>query len=104
MLISSCYATKLTLAKVSTQPVLPLQAKDRKRKRPQESEERPTPPKPVQKRPRTSPVGIAVVHTFDQSAADGATNNKINPIEYRIRDGRWPKGYFRTRRPDKERS
>ena len=96
MLISSCYATKLTQVQFPQNLSTPLQAKDRKRKRSQETEDPlfRIPAKPLQKRPRTSLASSAVKDTISQEAASGVGENKVNPIDHWRKEGHWPKEYF----------
>ena len=96
MSISSCYATKLTQVQFPQNLSTPLQAKDRKRKRPQEAEDPPfrIPAKPLQKRLRTSLTSSAVKDTIGQEVTSGVSENKVNPIDYWTRRGSWPKKYF----------
>ena len=96
MSISSCYATKLTQVQFPQNLSTPLQAKDRKRKRSQETEDPlfRIPAKPLQKRPRTSLASLAVKDTISQEAASGVGENKVNPIDHWRKEGHWPKEYF----------
>jgi hypothetical protein len=64
---------------------------DRKRKRLQEFKD-PTsraPGKPLQKRLR-----ISVADTINREAASADTKSEVNPTEYWIQNGSWPKEYF----------
>ena len=92
MLLSFCYAIKLTQVKFPQNLSAPLQDKGRKRKRAQEPEEPPT--KSLRKRPRTSIAYSDLGDTIGQLAADGVADNKINPIAYWIQNERWSKEYF----------
>ncbi|TAQ87685.1 hypothetical protein B7494_g3995 [Chlorociboria aeruginascens] len=65
---------------------IPLQDKDRKRKRTQEPEETPT--------SASLTAHLAFGDTTGQPAAEGVADNKINPIAYWIQNRRWPKEYF----------
>jgi hypothetical protein len=91
MLLSFYYAIKRTPAKPPQTLSALLQAKDRKRKRPQDFED----PlicalaKRLQKRSRTS-----VADTIGWEAASADTKSKINPIKYRIQKESWPEKYF----------
>jgi hypothetical protein len=87
------YSILLTQVKF---PQVPLQTKDRKRKRAQEPEETTicAPSKNLRKRLRTSIVNSAFGDTLGQLAADGVINNKINPIDHWIETERWPKECF----------
>jgi hypothetical protein len=93
MSISSCYATKLTQVQFPQNLLTPLQAKDRKRKRPQEADDLPfrIPAKPLQKRPQTSLASSAVKDTIGQEVV---SENKVSPIDYWTRRGSWPEEYF----------
>ena len=87
MLLSFYYALKLTLAKSPQTLSAPLQAKDRKRKRSQESDD----PRvhALAKRLQTSIAGLVVEATCI------VTDDKTNPIDYWRKHGRWPKEYFK---------
>jgi hypothetical protein len=91
MLLSSCYTLKLTQAKLPQILSTSVQAKDRKRKRSEESED----PlirvlaKPLQKRSRTS-----VADTIGREAVSADTKSEINPIKYWIQKESWPEEYF----------
>ena len=92
----ACYSPLVTLLKL-TQAKLPqilstsVQAKDRKRKRSEESEDPliRVPAKPLQKRSRTS-----VADTIGREAVSADTKSEINPIKYWIQKESWPEEYF----------
>ena len=73
-----------------------LQARGRKRKQSQETEDPPVriPAKPLQKRPRTSLASPAVEDTVGQETASSVADNKFDPIDYWRKEGHWPKGLF----------
>jgi hypothetical protein len=87
MLLSFYYTRKLTLAKSPQTLSTPLQAKDRKRKRSQESDDPLVHALP--KRLQTSIVGLVA------EATSGVTDDKTNPIDYWRKQGRWPEEYFK---------
>ena len=87
MLLSFYYARKLTLANSPQTLSTPLQAKDRKRKRSQESND-----PLVHALPKRLQTSIA---SLVAEAMSGITDDKINPIDYWRKQGRWPEEYFK---------
>jgi hypothetical protein len=89
MSTSSCQATKLTQVQFPQNLSTPLQAKDRKRKRPREAEDPfvRIPAMPLRKRPRMSLASFAVEDTIGQEAVSGDGEDKVNPISYWAREG-----------------
>jgi len=88
---------KLTQGKFPQNLPTSLQVKDRRRKQSQEPADSlyRIPSKLLQKRPRTSLENSAVEDTFGREVVNGASENKINPIDYWTRKGSWPKEYFK---------
>ncbi len=85
MLLSFYHANKANSSKFPQTLPFPPQAKNRKRKRLQEPDDPHihATAKPLQKRQRKS------------EATSGVADNKLNPIDYWRKKGRWPKEYFK---------